>query len=120
MRDHELMTFEQARLRSAIWVQAQLRLCDQAAIPFVVARRGDPDAGAILIKLARGTNAFIVLSRGYAADGRRAWIRATGETPVTEAEADAYLQRQIDFDPDVWIVAIEDAAGRYEPDGQTV
>jgi hypothetical protein len=111
---------DQARLRSGVWVQAQLRLCDRAAIPFVVQRRGDPDAGAILIKLDRGAGGILVLSRGYLPDGRRAWVRAMGEKAVSEAEADAYLTRQIDFDPDIWILAIEDGGGRYQPDGQVI
>lgn len=115
-----MILHDQARIKSAMWVQAQLRLCDRAAIPFVVMRRGDPDAGAILIKLDRGANGFVVLARGYATDGRRAWIRAMGDEAASEPEADAYLQRQIEFDPDLWIIAIEDSAGRYQPDGQVV
>ena len=108
------------RLKTSIWVQAQLRLCDQAVIPLVVTRRGDPDAGAILIKLDRGAQGIMVLARGYDEKGRRSWIRATGEHLIAEAEADAYLARQIGFDSDVWILAIEDPAGRYRPDGQQV
>jgi hypothetical protein len=111
---------DQARIKSSLWVQAQLRLCDRAAIPFVVMRRGDPDAGAILIKLDRGGQGFVVLSRGYRADGQGAWIRATGDQPVSDAEAEAYLERQVKFDPDLWIIAVEDPACRYQPDGETV
>jgi len=33
------------RLKSEIWVKAQLRLCDVTFLPCVVARRGDADAG---------------------------------------------------------------------------
>jgi hypothetical protein len=108
------------RLKSSIWVQAQLRLCDQAVIPLVVSRRGDPDAGAVLIKLDRGRDNFVVLARGYSAEGRRVWIRATGDQPVAESEADAYLARQIAFDPDIWVLTVEDSAGHYEPDGQAI
>lgn len=111
---------ESARLKSGIWVQAQLRLCDRAAIPFVVVRRGDPDAGAILIKIDRGAAGFMVLARDYAPDGRRVWMAATGQQPVPEADADAYIRRQVEFDPDVWVIAIEDAAGRYAPDSDDV
>lgn len=114
------MSLDEARLRSGIWVQAQLRLCDRATIPFIVERRGDPDAGAILIKLDRGAGNFLVLARGYDKDGRRIWVRATGDTPVSEADADAYLKRQTEFDPDIWILAIEDTQGCYQPDGQVI
>jgi len=108
------------RLKSRIWIQVQLRLCDRAMIPFVVMRRGDPDAGAVLIKLDRGQQGFVVLARSYHPERGQVWIRATGEQPVAEAEADAYLTRQIGFDPDIWVLAIEDAAGRYQPDGQAI
>jgi hypothetical protein len=111
---------DQPRIKASIWVQAQLRLCDRDAIPFVVMRRGDPDAGAILIKLDRGQAGFVVLARGYDENGRRAWTRATGEQAVSEADADAYLERQVKYDPDIWIVAVEDALGRYHPDDQLV
>jgi hypothetical protein len=114
------MSLDEARLRSAIWVQAQLRLCDRASIPFVVERRGDPDAGAILIKLNRGDGNVLVLARGYDKDGHRAWVRATGDMPISEMDADAYLKRQTEFDPDIWILAIEDARGCYQPDGQVI
>ncbi len=114
------MSFDEARLRSGIWVQAQLRLCDRATIPFIVARRGDPDAGAILIKLDRGGGKFVVLARGYDKDGRRVWVRATGDGPVSETDADAYLTRQAEFDPDIWILVIEDPQSCYQPDGEVI
>lgn len=41
------------RLKSEIWVKAQLRLCDIAFLPCVVARRGDADAGQVLVKVNR-------------------------------------------------------------------
>lgn len=114
------MSLDEARLRSGIWVQAQLRLCDRATMPFVVERRGDPDAGAILIKLDRGGGNFLVLARGYDKNGQRLWVRATGDAPVSEVDADAYVKRQAEFDPDIWILAIEDTQSRYQPDGQVI
>lgn len=38
---------DEPRLKSEIWIKAQLRLCNQAFLPVVVARRGDRDAGQI-------------------------------------------------------------------------
>jgi hypothetical protein len=32
---------------------------------------------------------------------------------VSEAEAGVYLDRQRKFDPDLWIVEVEDRAGRH-------
>ena len=42
----------------------------------------------------------------------RAFIRSLKSESATEADAEAYLARQIKFDPDIWIVEVEDRAGR--------
>ena len=36
-----------------------------------------------------------------------------GSEPVSENEATGYLARQRDFDPDLWIIEVEDRAGRH-------
>ena len=43
-----------------------------------------------------------------------------GDRPVPEADIEARLAREIRFDPDVWIVEIEDRAGRNFLDGNVV
>lgn len=49
----------------------------------------------------------MVLSQARAADGAAAWIRGTGSTPVDQETADQYVQRQLKFDPDLWVVEFE-------------
>ena len=108
----------EARLKANIWIKAQLRFLDLRCIPAVISRRGDPDAGAIFIKLINGRGQAMVLSPGFGRDGERGWTRGTGSEPVPETEADAYLDRQADFDPDIWVLEIEDAKGLYLPEGR--
>ena len=79
-------------------------------------KRGDADAGAIYIKLARldGTaEVFQPAPAGLSGlEGDRRWVRATG-APMPEAEADQLIRREREFDSDLWIVEVEDRQGRH-------
>ncbi len=108
---------DEARVKTGLWVQAQIRLCDIESIPVVVVHRGDADAGAVLLKMNRLGDGCEVLTRFRGLDGEQGWLRGTGPDPVAEPEADDYIRRQIDRDPDVWVVEIEDPRGRYPLDG---
>ena len=94
------------RVKAGLWVQMALRLGDQDGRPGVVIRRGDPDAGGILLVL-RGRHGLSVLTQVRAADGAAAWIRSTGRAPVEHEAADAYVARQLRFDPDLWVIEFE-------------
>lgn len=108
------------RLKTKLQVLAAVRLCAVQAIPIVVARRGDEDAGTILIKVNRLEHGFMVLAQTRTGTGDLAWLRATGEASVDEATADAYIERQIKRDPDLWVVEIEDREGRQIFAGQVL
>jgi hypothetical protein len=107
-------------LNTGLWVSAQVRLCDIAFIPATVVRRGDPDAGTVLLKLNRFEEGVTVYTQASTMNDTLAWSRGTGPQPVTEAEADAYIERQVKYDPDVWVLEIEDRRGKYKMDGQIV
>lgn len=96
----------EARLKSGIWVKAVLRQGMLVDKPGILVRKGDSDAGGILVKLYARTGC-VVLSRFYDMDAGLSWLRATGPDPVAEAAADAYIARQVGIDPDLWVLEFE-------------
>ncbi|MGH7863753.1 MAG: DUF1491 family protein, partial [Candidatus Binataceae bacterium] len=89
-------------------------------IPVVVVHRGDAESGAVIVKHNRLGAGCQVYARTVDGEGAPAWLAVLGPAPVTEAEADAYVRRAIDRDPDAWVVEIEDKDGRYELDAKVV
>ena len=94
------------RVKAGLWVKMALRMGDAGGRPGAVLRKGDPDSGGVLVVL-RGRDGINVLSQVRAADGALAWMRATGAVPVDQAAADAYVARQVKYDPDIWVVEFE-------------
>src|SRR5258708_38219943 len=107
-------------LTTGRWGRGQVRLCDRAFIPATVVRRGDPDAGTVLVKLNRFEAGVTVYTQASTLDGEPAWSRGPGPDPVPEAQADAYIARQVARDPDLWVLEIEDRKGTYKLDGKVV
>jgi hypothetical protein len=104
------------RLKTSFWVQAQIRLCDLAAIPIAIMKRGDPDAGTVILKIARRERTCEVLSQVRDMDGEMKWMRLSGPNPVPESDADPLIERQTKRDPDLWVIEIEDPHNRYQID----
>ena len=107
-------------LTTSLWVMAQIRLCNRVFKPAVVVRRGDPDAGAVLLKVNRFDQGCIVWAQTTTLDGEGGWMRGTGPAAVPEPDADAYVARQVGYDSDLWVVEIEDREATWSPPGQLV
>jgi hypothetical protein len=99
------------RLKSEIRVAAQLRRAQGAGAFAVVARRGDPDAGAIAVKVYLGGRLARLFLEARDDVGKAIW-REPFEAAVDEARIDAFLDKERRFDSDLWIVEIEDREGR--------
>jgi len=105
------------RLRADIWVAAYLRRCAVEGAYAVLRRRGAAEAGAIFIKVDRldGTAALFgpapqteIGETGI----ERTWVRAHKAPWMGPGDIDERLRRELSFDPDIWIVEIEDREGR--------
>ena len=107
-------------LNTGLWVMAQVRLCDRNFIPATIVRHGNDEAGTVLLKLNRGAAGCTVLSQTRTPEGELVWLRGTGADPVSETDADAYIARQAKYDPDLWVVEIEDREGRHFLDDRVI
>jgi hypothetical protein len=105
------------RLKSELWVKAYLRRCALEGAAAVMERRGDADAGAIYIKVSRLDGTATLFGPAPASlgarDNERRWQSCLASLTAPELEADGYLARQLTFDPDLWILVVEDRHGRH-------
>ena len=108
------------RLKSGIWVAAYVRRCHVEGAYAAVVRRGAEEAGAVFIIINRldGTGTLYGPAPQAAFDEAqpldRMFTVAVGRKgPVPTAEIESRLQREKSFDPDIWIVEVEDRDGRH-------
>ncbi len=108
-----------------MWVAAYIRRCDVSLVSAVVLRRGAESAGAIFIKISLldGTARLLAPAPQTVFDGEnlsRQWMSSNKDVPQDESIVDQRLKREVDFDPDVWIIEVEDRQGRDFLDDELV
>ncbi|MBX9633854.1 MAG: DUF1491 family protein [Magnetospirillum sp.] len=100
------------KLKAKLFVHAAIRRCGMEAIPIVVARKGDEDAGTVVVKVNRAGRMAEIYTQARDAAGRLGWLKATGPEPVPEDKADAYILRARDVDYDLWVLEVDSLDGR--------
>jgi hypothetical protein len=107
------------RLKSDIWVAAYLRRCGADGVSVALRRRGASEAGAIFVKIDRldGRSAlFGPAPQSEAAESERGvervFTRMHASEWIDDRDAERRLLRELSFDPDIWIVEVEDREGR--------
>ncbi len=104
-----------ARLRSDFWVSAYLRRCAIEGVDAVLRRRGAAEAGAIFVKVDRldGTASLYGPAPQSLVEDRGARLFAPILTDAPAADVEERMRRETKFDPDLWLMEIEDRAGRH-------
>lgn len=106
------------RLATGLWVAAWRARLEQAGIPAYVARRGEATSGAVIVKLATmDGQAQLFERRVDLMSGDSRWMLLT---EGDESAVDASARRQAGFDPDLWIVEVEDRRGRHMLDAEGI
>lgn len=99
-------------LNSDLWVYALMRRASLGGAFATVERRGDAQAGAVLVKAVnRRAGETRLYAEATRADGERFWMQPVAS--LEEADVDAYIARSARIDPDLWVVEIDDPQGRH-------
>lgn len=100
-----------ARLTSDLWVSAYLARLRLQDIPAFLTAKGDATAGAVLVKLNTLDGQATVFQRSFdLMSGERAWVILN---EGDESQVDASIRKQKEFDRDLWVIEVEDKAGRH-------
>ncbi|UWR22907.1 DUF1491 family protein [Sulfitobacter sp. S190] len=99
------------RLTARFWVDAYLARLRVMDIPAFVVAHGDDTGGAVLVKVATLDGQARVFQRSFdIMTGDREWVAlASG----AERDVDEAIGRQRGFDPDLWVIEVEDRLGRH-------
>ena len=99
-------------LSTDIWVSALIRRAEMGGAYAMVIRKGDARAGAVLVKvLNRPAGTARLYAEATRMDGERVWMQP--QPSDQETDLDAYVERAVRVDPDVWVVEIDDRQGRH-------
>ena len=99
------------RLTAEIWVSAYLTRLRLVEIPAFVVKRGDNTAGAVLVKLNTIDGKACCFQRSFdLMTGERKWVVLVEGDEVL---VDQSVTKQRGFDPDLWVIEVEDKQGRH-------
>ena len=107
------------RLPTEFWIQAQLRRFNAAGIGAYLLRRGDTERGTVLVRLI-GRDGTRILTQVRDLEGRLAWMGVKEGTVLSNADADAYVDRAINRDSDLWVIEVETRDGENPFEGDVV
>lgn len=98
------------RLTSEFWISGYKHYLNSLGIPIFITNKGDDKAGAILIKVSNLSGYATVISQGVDVEGKKIWEQlAQG----FESEMDEIILRQIQYDPDIWVLEVEEKSGKH-------
>lgn len=99
------------RLTTDFWVSAYLNRLRLADIPVFVTAKGDATAGVVMIKLNTLDGQAVAYQRSFdLMTGARAWVVLS---EGAERDVDEAIAKQRSFDTDLWVIEVEDKAGRH-------
>jgi len=104
-----------SRLRSDFWVSAYLRRCGVEGLDAALRKRGAAEAGAIFVKVDHldGTASLYGPAPQLFLDGSGERLFIPILQGVTPLDVEERMTRELRFDSDLWLVEVDDRAGRH-------
>jgi hypothetical protein len=101
-------------LKTDFWASALIRRAQIGGAFAGVVRKGDTDAGAVLVKVATMNRKARLYAPARNGEGDRVWLDlSAGTLGDDEAEVDAAIRKRMEKDPDLWVIEVEDKWGRH-------
>ena len=98
------------RITAEIWIAAYRASLERQGIPIYINKAGDKSAGAILVKVSTTGGHASLYHRVPNMNGQRFWTIFDTNTQEVINET---INKQCSFDPDLWVLEIEDPKGRH-------
>lgn len=103
-----------AELKTDFWASALIRRASLGGAFAGVTRKGDADAGAVLVKVATLDRRARLYAPARDGAGERVWLDLScGSLGDDEAAVDEYVRKRASADPDLWVIEVEDKHGRH-------
>ena len=105
-----------SRLRSDFWVAAHLRRCAVEGVDAVLRRRGSAESGSIFVKIDRldgSASLYGPAPQSLVEEAASERLFAPLLVDAPAADIEDRMRRELKFDSDLWLMEIEDRAGRH-------
>ena len=99
------------KLPTELLISAQIRTAAREGIPMMVRHHGDDTSGVIILKIDKLNGTSQVLTQ-IRLDDELVWSPVKSADALPDEEAEKYIAQQLSFDPDAWVVEVEDRQGR--------
>lgn len=101
-------------LKTDFWASALIRRAQIGGAFAGVVRKGDTDAGAVMVKVATLDGKARLYAPARNGEGERIWLDlSAGPLGDVEADVDAHIRKRAHTDPDLWVIEVEDKKGRH-------
>ena len=97
-----------ARLTSNLWVSVYRKRLETKAIPFYIVKKGDDISGSIIVRVSDLKGSSKVFVQSYDGVGTRIWLELAH---APDSDVEKIIKKQIDIDPDAWVLELEEANG---------